>query len=110
MKAEYRKRTQYAKDHEYKKNKRNLKEWDQIYFQNDIREVIWYKTKKWYTVKSVLNGVLKQISTSDNHYKPNNHCVRFRKLWSILKVKTNEQIKKEKELEEEKAVNLSLFE
>ena len=109
MKAEYRKRTQYAKDHEYKKNKRNLKEWDQIYFQNDIREVIWYKTKKWYTVKSVLNGVLKQISTSDNHYKPNNHCVRFRKLWSILKVKTNEQIQKEKELEEEKAVNLSLF-
>lgn len=47
MKADYRKRTQYAKDHEYKKNKRNLKEWDQIYFQNDIREVIWYKTKKW---------------------------------------------------------------
>ena len=109
MKAEYRKRTQYAKDHEYKKNKRNLEEWDQIYFQNDIREVIWYKTKKWYTVKSVLNGVLKQISTSDNHYKPNNHCVRFRKLWSILKVKTNEQIQMEKELEEEKAVNLSLF-
>lgn len=110
MKAEYRKRTQYAKDHEYKKNKRNLKEWDQIYFQNDIREVIWYKTKKWYTVKSVLNGVLKQISTSDNHYKPNNHCVRFRKLWSILKVKTNEQIQMEKELEEEKAVNENLFE
>ena len=86
MKADYRKKTNYSKDHEYKKNKRNLKEWDQIYFQNDIREVIWYKTKKWYTVKSVLNGVLKQISTSDNHYKPNNHCVRFRKLNTPLEL------------------------
>lgn len=109
MKADYRTRTNRVKDHAYKEKKRNLKVWEQIYFQDDVREVISYKMKKWYLVKSILNWIEKRISTSDNHYKPNNSCVRFRKLENNLKVKTNEQIQREKELEEEKAVNLSLF-
>ena len=87
MKAEYRKRTQYAKDHEYKIKKRKLNQWDQIYFQDDIREVISYRVKKWYLVKSLLNWTEREISTSDNHYKPNNKCVRFRKLNNVLELK-----------------------
>lgn len=95
MKADYRKRTQYSKDHEYKKKKRNLNIWDQIYFQDDVREVINYKMKKWYIVKSLFNGVLKQISTSDNHFKPNNHCVRFRKLENNITIETKPKQKEE---------------
>lgn len=102
-KAEYRARTDYKIDRLYKKNKRHLKNWEQIYFQDDIRTVIDYKIKKWYTVKSVLNWTERIISTSDNHYRTNNNCVRFRKLNNILIVKTNEELEEEKKLEEEKA-------
>ena len=108
-KAEYRKRTNYAKDHEYKKNKRNLTIWDQIYFQDDVWEVLDYKHKKWYTVKSILNWTEKKISTMDNHHSINNSCVRFTKLKSLLRVKTTEQLKLEKQLAEERAVNENLF-
>lgn len=110
MKADYRMRTNYAKDHEYKLNKRNLKQWDQIYFQDDIREVVSYKMKKWYLVKSILNGAEKRISTGDNHYRQNNICVRYRKLQNLLKVKTKEEIKRAEELKEELSVNENLWE
>ena len=88
QKMEYRKRTQYAKDHEYKIRKRNLNAWDQIYFQDDIREVKEYKMKKWYLVKSILNGTERRISTADNHYCRNNSCVRYRKLKTALNIET----------------------
>jgi len=108
-KSEYRKRTNYYKDHEYKKKKRILFIGDQIYFQDDVREVLSYKMKKWYIVKSILNGVKRRISTGDNHYTKNNICVRFKKLDSILKVKTTEELKKEQDLKEEQSVNSELF-
>lgn len=110
MKADYRMRTNYTKDHEYKLNKRNLKQWDQIYFQDDIREVVSYKMKKWYLVKSILNGAEKRISTGDNHYRQNNICVRYRKLTNLLEVKTKDEIKKAEELKEELSVNENLWE
>ena len=90
-KAEYRERTNRRTDRLYKENKRHLKEWEQIYFQDDIREVISYKRKKWYTVKSILNWTERIIDTNDNHNVLNNHCVRFRKMKSLLKVETIKQ-------------------
>ena len=104
MKREYRLKTWYAKDHEYKKNKRVLSIWDQIYFQDDVWEVLDYKHKKWYTVKSILNWTEKKISTMDNHYSINNSCVRFTKLKSLLRVKTTEQLEIEKQLQEENKI------
>lgn len=68
------------KDREYKHRKRYLTEWDQIYFNSEIREVQDYKSKKWYRVKSIVNWIERRISTSDNHYRRNNNCVRFTKL------------------------------
>lgn len=100
-KLKWRKETGYIKDRRYKENKRNLKVWEQIYFQDDIREVISYKYKKWYTVKSILNWYERIIDTNDNHYTKGNHCVRYTKLKTLLKVKTIEQIQKEKELKEQ---------
>jgi hypothetical protein len=35
---------------------------------------------KWYIVKSIVSWEERRISTSDNHYRRNNSCVRFRKL------------------------------
>lgn len=104
MKREYRLRTWYAKDHEYKKNKRVLAIWDQIYFQDDVWEVLSYKMKKWYLVKSILNWTEKKISTMDNHHSINNSCVRFTKLKSLLRVKTTEQLEIEKQLQEENKI------
>ena len=109
MKADYRKRTQYAKDHEYKIKKRKLNQWDQIYFQDDIREVISYRVKKWYLVKSLLNWTEREISTSDNHYKPNNKCVRYKKLIKCLDVETKEQIRMKESVKEEMSVNENLW-
>lgn len=108
-KAEYRERTNRRTDRLYKENRRHLKEWEQIYFQDDIREVISYKFKKWYTVKSILNWTERIIDTNDNHNALNNHCVRFRKMKSLLKVKTIEQLEQERMEQEERAVNESLF-
>lgn len=88
-KAEYRLRTKYSKDHEYKRNKRNLHIWEQISFNDNIREVISYKFHKWYKVKSILTGDERMISTADNHNKPNNRCVRFMKLNSQILTKTS---------------------
>jgi hypothetical protein len=45
----------------------------------------------------------------DNHHSINNTCVRFTKLKSLLRVKTTEQLKLEKQLAEERAVNENLF-
>lgn len=79
-KAEYRKRTNRSWDKKYKEERRHLKIWDQISFDDNIREVLSYKFKKWYTVKSILTGAERIIDTNDNHNAPINHCVRFTKL------------------------------
>lgn len=78
--AEYRLNWWYEKDREYKHRKRYLDTWDQIYFNSEIREVGDYKYNKWYSVKSIVNWDERRISTSDNHYRRNNNCVRFTKL------------------------------
>lgn len=91
MKAEYRSRTNYKIDHEYKIKKRNLQIWEQISFNDNIREVISYKFHKWYKVKSILTGDERMISTADNHNKPNNRCVRFMKLQSQILKKTSKE-------------------
>ena len=85
-KAEYRAKTKYATDHKYKEKKRKLAIGDQILFNNDVREVLSYKMKKGYTVKSILNGDIRQVSTADNHYRPNTNCVRYRKMIEKIEI------------------------
>lgn len=96
-KKEYRKANKCAKDKEYRNWRRNLAIGDQIYFQDDIWDVISYKYKKWYTVRSILNWWERIICTWDNHHVKGNHCVRFRKLVHKLEVKTVEELKREEE-------------
>ena len=84
--AEYRLNWWYEKDREYKEKKRYLEQWDQIYFNSEIREVGDYKYNKWYSVKSIVNWDERRISTADNHYRRNNHCVRFTKLESPVEL------------------------
>ena len=79
-KRRYRLNGWYAKDREYKYKKRHLEIGDQIYFNSEIWEVQSYSMKKWYIVKSIVNWNERRISTADNHYRRNNHCVRFTKL------------------------------
>lgn len=80
------------KDREYKHRKRHLAEWDQIYFNSEIREVQDYKSKKWYIVKSIVNWTERRISTMDNHYRRNNNCVRFTKLENpVVLMRTKEK-------------------
>ena len=90
-----------------RKNKRNLTIEIRFTFKMMYGKVLDYKHKKWYIVKSILNWTEKRISTSDNSI--NNTCVRFTKLKSLLRVKTTEQLKLEKQLAEERAVNENLF-
>lgn len=76
MKKEYRQKTGYAKDHEYKKKIRTLKIWSLVamYYpilhewvlREDSYRVLDYKYKKWYLVKSTLTGKMKYISIMDN--------------------------------------------
>ena len=84
--AEYRLNWWYEKDREYKKKKRYLDVGDQIYFNSEIWEVGDYKYNKWYSVKSIVNWEERRISTSDNHYRRNNNCVRFTKLESPVEL------------------------
>lgn len=98
MKRAYRERTNGQKDLEYREFKRHLKLWDQIYFSDDIWEVTEHIEHKWYIVRSILNWITRQISTSDNFYNWWKTCVRFKKLKTPLEVKTNEQIKQEQDL------------
>lgn len=76
----------YTKDREYKYKKRHLEIGDQIYFNSEIWEVQSYSMKKWYIVKSIVNWNERRISTADNHYRRNNHCVRFTKLESPVEL------------------------
>ena len=79
QKAEYRARTWYAKDHEYKKKTRTLNVWeyialdkptmkDGILRENTFR-IIDYKYKKWYTMESCLDWHIEKIDTWDNKNK-----------------------------------------
>lgn len=88
---EYRLNWWYKKDQEFKKRKRKLNKWDQIYFQNEIWEVGEYKNKKWYTVKSIMNWTERRISTMDNHNRHNTNCVRFTKLETPVILKESEK-------------------
>ena len=90
--AEYRLNWWYNKDHEYKHNKRHLEIGDQIYFNSEIWEVQSYSMKKWYIVKSIVTWEEKRITTWDNHYRRNNHCVRFVKLENpVVLMRTKEK-------------------
>lgn len=77
---EFREKTNHEWDRKYKLEKRHLERWDQIYFHNEIWEVKEYRNKKWYTVVSIMTWAERVISTSDNHNRRNNNCVRFVKL------------------------------
>ena len=84
--------TDDTKEREYKHKKRHLEKWDQIYFNSEIWEVQSYSMKKWYIVKSIVTWEEKRISTSDNHYRRNNHCVRFVKLENpVVLMRTKEK-------------------
>ena len=91
-KRKYRLNGWYAKDREYKYKKRHLEIGDQIYFNSEIWEVQSYSMKKWYIVKSIVTWEEKRISTADNHYRRNNHCVRFVKLKNpVVLMRTKEK-------------------
>jgi hypothetical protein len=80
QKLEYRIRTNYKKDHEYKKRRRTLEIWTIIWFhkevyidwipREDIYEVIKYEYKKWYMIKSKRNWLFKRIDLWDNGDRP----------------------------------------
>ena len=89
---EFREKTNHEWDRRYKLEKRHLERWDQIYFNSEIREVKEYRNKKWYTVKSIMTWAERVISTSDNHNRPNNSCIRFVKLRNpIVMMRTKEK-------------------
>ena len=92
QKHQWRIKTNREVDRNYRNNKRHLKIGEQIYFNNDVREVLSYKFKKGYTVKSILNGTLKVISTADNHYIKNNSCVRFKKMLEPIVIKATNDL------------------
>ena len=104
---EHRQKTWYKADREYKDKKRHLQIGDQIYFNSEIWEVQSYSSNKWYIVKSIVTWEERRISTMDNHYRKNNHCVRFRKL---LEKVTLVQPNKIKEVIEEKKYSIDLDE
>lgn len=90
-KRAYRQNWWYAKDHEYKYKKRHLEIGDQIYFNSEIWEVIDHKYN-WYIVKSIVNWDERRISTSDNHCRRNNNCIRFVKLKNpVVLMRTREK-------------------
>lgn len=76
----YREKTKYNKDHEYKKKRRSIKLWTIICMdtpvyidwipREDKREVIDYKYKKWYMIKSLLTWYYKWIDLWDNGDRP----------------------------------------
>ena len=95
---EYRIKTNHQKDREYKIKRRKLNIWDQIYFNWQIREVIWYKYNRWYTVKSITSDEEHRIDTWDNKFSTKTNCVKFTK----LKEKVQFVIEEEKEEEKPK--------
>lgn len=100
---EYRMNWWSEKDKEYRIKKRHLTIWEQVYFHWQIREVI-DKKYNWYIVKNIITEETRRISTSDNHYRPNNSCVRFQKLVENVKlVETQEE-----EIEERPKFELSI--
>lgn len=104
-KKAYRLKTWYAKDHEYKYKKRHLEIGDQIYFNSEIREVIDHKYNG-YIVRSIIFWNERRISTSDNHYRRNNNCVRFTKLQEKIVMELPKETKQE--LVEEKKFSIDL--
>lgn len=88
MKKEYRKKTWYLKDKQYKEHRRKLAIGQKIAFcepmivkwlpREVIREVQSYEKKKWYLLYSSLLKEYTRLSTSDNHNHPQNKlCKRF---------------------------------
>jgi len=88
MKSEYRKRTWYLKDKQYKEQRRKLATGQKIAFcepmivkwlpREVIREVQSYEKKKWYLLYSPLLKEYTRLSTCDNHNHPQNKlCKRF---------------------------------
>lgn len=79
-KREYRKRTNYQKDHEYKKRRRTLEIWTIIVMEKE-RYIDWlpredkyivekYEFKKWYMIKSLIDWIYKWIDLNDNWTRP----------------------------------------
>ena len=93
---EYRLNWWYAKDREYKIRKRKLNIWEQVYFNWEIREVVWYKYNRWYTVKSIVSGEERRIDTNDNPIRTNTNCVRFQKLVERVQFVVEEEKEEEK--------------
>lgn len=79
-KREYRERTQYKKDHEYKTKHRKLDIWTIIIMEKeryidwipreDRYEVIKYKFKQWYMIRSLIDWIYKWIDLNDNWTRP----------------------------------------
>ena len=79
-KQEYRKKTNYNKDHEYKKIRRKLEIWTIITMEKERyidwlpREDKWivekYEFKKWYLIKSLIDWIYKRIDLWDNGTRP----------------------------------------
>lgn len=75
-KREFRAKTDYAKDREYKKKKRTLHIGDKIKLKDvtkvwdtyihPVREVVKYEYKKWYTLYSQEHKVYRSLDTGDN--------------------------------------------
>lgn len=89
---EYRLNWWYEKDREYKIKRRKLNIGDQIYFNWQIREVIWYKYNRWYTVKSIMSDEIRRIDTNDNKLKTTTNCVKFTKIENpIVMIRSKEK-------------------
>lgn len=88
-KREYRVKTNYTKDKEYKEKKRKLNIGDKIKLKEPVKyldtfimpvwEVVKYEFKKWYTLYSPDYKIYKWLDTNDNK-KINKNCVWFYKI------------------------------
>ncbi len=69
-KREYREKTNYLKDKEYKQKKRKLEIWQEIMIIDqwipETYKVVKYKFKKWYMIQSTFTQYYKRIDTNDN--------------------------------------------
>lgn len=104
--TEYRLKTWYEKDHEYKYRKRKLNIWDQVYFNSQIREVIDYRNNRWYWVKSIVSGEKRRIDTNDNPISTTHNVVRFVKLIDKIVLEQPKEI--QQEIVEEKKFSINL--
>lgn len=88
-KRAYREKTNYSKDHEYKKLKRKLEIWQKIAFydpvyvdgfpREDIRIVRDYKFKRWYQIQSIHTKLYRRLDINDN-VKANKNCTKYYKV------------------------------